>query len=85
MPFSAISAPSSGGVCSRADFTAPTIEFKGSVSASKISLLEIVNLRGKPSARLRPVTSISNTSEPGNAEPIFFLMASAVGSEICMP
>ena len=40
MPFSAISAPSSGGVCSNADFTAPTIEFNGSVSASKISFDE---------------------------------------------
>ena len=57
----------------------------GSVRASKISLLEIVKLRGTPSDRLRPRTSISLTSEPGKAEPIFFLMASAVGSPMSMP
>ena len=45
----------------------------------------IVKLRGMPSARLRPFTSISRTSLPGKAEPIFFLMASAVGSPINMP
>ena len=59
--------------------------FNGSVNASKISLEEIVNERGTPSDRLRPLTSISLTSEPGKAEPIFFLMASAVGSPINMP
>ena len=46
---------------------------------------EIVKLRGMPSARLRPFTSISRTSEPGNAEPISFLMSSAVVSPISMP
>ena len=46
---------------------------------------EIVNERGTPSERLRPLTSISLTSEPGKAEPISFLMASAVGSPINMP
>ena len=40
---------------------------------------------GTPSERLRPLTSISLTSEPGKAEPICFLMASAVGSPISMP
>ena len=57
----------------------------GSVRASKISLDEMVNERGTPSERLRPLTSISLTSEPGKAEPIFFLMTSAVGSPINMP
>ena len=85
MPRSAMSAPSSGGVCSSAFFTAETIWLSGSVSASRISLLEIVKLRGTPSLRLRPLTSISLTSEPGKAEPMFFLMDSAVGSPINMP
>ncbi|MNW08286.1 hypothetical protein D3C71_2050470 [compost metagenome] len=85
MPRSAMSAPSSGGVCSRAIFTAETIWFSGSVRASRISFDETVNARGMPSDRLRPLTSISRTSEPGKAEPMFFLMASAVGSPINMP
>ena len=45
----------------------------------------IVKLRGTPSERLRPLTSISLTSEPGKAEPMFFLIISAVGSPISMP
>jgi len=65
--------------------TADTIWLSGSVSASRISLLEIVKLRGMPSERLRPLTSISRTSEPGNAEPISFLICSAVGSPTSMP
>ena len=85
MPFSAMSAASSGGVCSRADFTADTMLLSGSVRASRISLLEIVKLRGMPSARLRPLTSFSRTSEPGNAEPISFLICSDVVSPISMP
>ena len=85
MPFSAMSAPSSGGVCSSALFTAETMEFSGSVSASRISLDEIVNERGMPSARLRPFTSISRTSLPGKAEPMVFLMFSAVDSPISIP
>jgi len=85
MPRSAMSAPSSGGVCSRAFLTALTIWLSGSVSASRISLELMVKLRGTPSLRLRPLTSISLTSEPGKALPMFFLMASAVGSPISMP
>ena len=42
-------------------------------------------LRGTPSLRLRPLTSISRTSEPGNAEPMPILMASAVCSPMSMP
>jgi len=38
-----------------------------------------------PSARLRPLTSISFTSEPGKAEPIVFLIISAVVSPISIP
>jgi penicillin-binding protein 2 len=45
----------------------------------------VVKLRGTPSARLRPLTSISRTSAPGNAVPISFLIASAVGSPMSMP
>ncbi|MNN89504.1 hypothetical protein D3C81_2073300 [compost metagenome] len=85
MPRSAMSAPSSGGVCSSAIFTADTIWFSGSVRASRISLDETVKARGMPSDRLRPLTSISRTSEPGKAEPISFLIASAVCSPISMP
>jgi len=85
MPRSAMSAPSSGGVCSSAFFTALTIWFSGSVKASRISLLLIVKLRGTPSLRLRPFTSISLTSLPGKALPMVFLMDSAVGSPINMP
>ena len=85
MPRSAMSAPSSGGVCSSAFFTALTIWFSGSVSASRISLLLTVKLRGTPSERLRPLTSISLTSLPGKALPMFFLIDSAVGSPINMP
>ena len=72
-------------VWSSAFFTAETIWFSGSVSASRISLLLMVKLRGTPSLRLRPLTSISFTSEPGKALPMFFLIASAVGSPISMP
>ena len=45
----------------------------------------MVKLRGMPSARLRPLTSISRTSDPGKAEPISFLIFSAVVSPISMP
>jgi hypothetical protein len=48
MPFSAMSAPSSGGVCSSAVLTAETIWLSGSVSASRISFELIVKLRGMP-------------------------------------
>ena len=70
---------------SRMQVAAQVMALSGSVSASKISLLLIVKLRGMPSDRLRPLTSISRTSEPGNADPISFLIISAVGSPISMP
>ena len=41
--------------------------------------------RSSVTGQLRPLTSISRTSEPGKAEPMFFLIASAVGSPISMP
>ena len=41
-----MSAPSSGGVCSSAFLTAETIWLSGSVRASRISLDEMVKLRG---------------------------------------
>ena len=73
MPFSVqMSAPSSGGVCSNADLTADTMEFNGSVNASKISLDEIVNERGMPSARLVALDFHLAHPEFGNAEPICF-------------
>src|SRR6202035_1677245 len=61
MPRSATSAPSSGGVCSSACFTALTMLCSGSCSASRISLLFSVKLRGTPSERLRPFTDSSRT------------------------
>ena len=70
---------------SSALFTADTMLLSGSVSASRISFDETVKLRGMPSARLRPFTSISLTSEPGNAEPRVFFTISAVVSPISMP
>jgi len=61
----------------------------GVISAMLLAFItsfdEIVKLRGIPSARLRPFTSISRTSEPGNAEPISFLIISAVASPISIP
>ena len=65
--------------------TAETTLFSGSVRASRISFDEMVNLRGIPSALLIPETSISRTSAPGKAEPMRFLMFSAVFSPISMP
>ncbi len=85
MPRSAMSAPSSGGVSSSAFFTSETMLLSGSVSASSTSLLLMVKLRGTPSERLRPLTSISRISLPGKALPISFLIISAVGSPISMP
>src|SRR6185312_6213333 len=85
MPRSATSAPSSGGVCSSACLTALTMFCSGSCSASRISLLFSVKLRGTPSERLRPLTESSRTCCPGYAEPISILMRSAVASPIRMP
>src|SRR3546814_7824146 len=82
MPRSATSEHSSGGVCASADFTAATMPASGSCSASRISLELIVNMRGTPSARLRPEISISLTSPCGNAQPICSLIRSAVDSPI---
>src|SRR5438309_872121 len=65
--------------------TEPLNQIVSAVSASRISFDEMVKLRGMPSARLWPLTSISRTSLPGNAEPISFLMSSAVVSPISMP
>ena len=65
MPRSEISDASSGGACSKATIMALTIPVNGSRKASSISLLFKVKLRGTPSAKLRPRTSISNTSSPG--------------------
>ena len=85
MPRSAMSAPSSGGVSSSARLTSETMLLIGSDSASSTSLLLMVKLRGTPSERLRPLTSISRSSLPGKALPISFLMSSAVGSPMSMP
>ena len=65
MPRSEISDANSGGDCSNATIIALTIPDNGSCSASNISLLFKVKLRGTPSARLRPRTSISINSSPG--------------------
>ena len=76
---------SSGGASSSAARTAPTIPDNGSWSASRISALLKVKLRGIPSAKLRPRTSISNKSRLGKAEPTSCLMRSAVVSPINVP
>jgi hypothetical protein len=57
----------------------------GSCSASRISLLLMVIMRGTPSARLRPEISISRTSLCGKAQPTSILMRSAVASPISVP
>ena len=62
-----------------------TVTLHAQVDFQLRQMLEIVKLRGMPSDRLRPLTSISLTSEPGNAEPISFLIDSAVCSPISMP
>ena len=81
----AIFMANSGGACSRAALTALTIPDNGSCNASKISLLFKVKLRGIPSARFLPLTSISRTSAPGYAVPISCLILSAVDSPIKLP
>ena len=65
IPRSATSPANSGGVVSSAIFTALMMPDSGSCKASRISLLLRVKLRGTPSARLRPLISISRTSEAG--------------------
>ena len=63
--FSAMSGPEFRRGFSRAILTAETIWLSGSVSASRISLDDTVKARGMPSARLRPLTSISRPRRPG--------------------
>src|SRR6202158_2741 len=80
MPRSLISAESSGGVRS----SAPRIAFKivatHSASDSRISLSSIVTVRGTPSIKLRPFTSMVSGFSSGYAEPISILICSAVRS-----
>ena len=85
MPVSAISDASSGGDCSRTRLTAVTMPANGSCSDSKISSLLSVKLRGTPSARLRPRTSISRTSSAKKAVPTSIFTRSAVLSPITLP
>ena len=82
MPRSAMSAPSSGGVCSRAILTGRRDDLVGAARPAPRGSRseEIVKLRGMPSARLRALTSTSRTSEPGKAETDLFLDVSAVVS-----
>ena len=58
MPRSLMSAESSGGVRSNATRMAFRIVDTHSLSASRISLSSIVTVRGTPSIRLRPFTSM---------------------------
>ena len=85
MPRSAISEPNSGGVCSKADLRALAIDWSGSWSASRISLLLRVNVLGTPSDKFLPLTEISLTASPGYALPISCLIFSAVASPINIP
>ena len=75
-----MSAESSGGVRSSATRTAFKIVATHSLSASRISLSSIVTVRGTPSIRLRPFTSIVSGFSSGYAEPISILICSAVRS-----
>ena len=65
-------------------------EFRGRLFESGLHgahdlVQRLVKVRGTPSERLRPFTSISFASELGKAEPISILISSAVGSPISMP
>ena len=82
MPVSAMSAANSGGVCSSAFLTSWTIIASGSWSASRMSLLFNVTLRGTPRERLRPRMLISFASCCGYAAPISYLIFSAMVSPI---
>src|SRR5205814_1584394 len=65
MPRSAMSPASSGGVRSSVTFTASTMAFTGSASASRISSEETVSVRGTPATRSRPLMSMVRTSSVG--------------------
>src|SRR6267378_3786156 len=80
MPRSAMSPASSGGVRSSVIFTASTIPFTGSASASRISSDVTVSVRGTPATRSRPLISIVITSSVGYAVPMPILIISAVRS-----
>ena len=85
IPCSAISAASSGGDCSRAILTARMIASTGSSSAVMTSVLLRVNVRGTPSARWRPLTSISRCSLFTHTQPTSCFMRSAVASPMRQP
>ena len=80
MPRSLISAESSGGVRSSATRIAFRMVATHSLRDSRISLSSMVTVRGTPSMRLRPFTSIVSGFSSGYAEPISILICSAVRS-----
>src|SRR5712692_6097847 len=80
MPRSLISAESSGGVRSSATRIAFRIVATHSPSDSRISLSSMVTVRGTPSIKLRPFTSMVSGFSSGYAEPISILICSAVRS-----
>src|SRR5258706_561555 len=69
MPRSLMSAESSGGVRSRATRTALRMVATHSLKASRISLSSMVTVRGTPSIRLRPFTSMVSGFSSGYADP----------------
>ena len=85
IPLSAISAASSGGDNSKAFLIALTMPYKGSFMASKICSLFTVKVSGIPSAKFLPVMAISFFSDSGVAQPIEYLIFSAVDSPITQP
>ena len=80
-----MSAANSGGESSKAFLIALIIPNKGSFMASNICSLFIVNVSGIPSAKFLPVIDISNFSDSCVAQPIVYLIFSAVESPITQP
>ena len=81
-PLSAISEDSSGGVCSKATLMAPMIAANGSLKASRVWALVIINSVGSPEATPLPTYLASLIALDLKAEPTSSLIFSAVTSPI---
>ncbi|CDA79651.1 putative uncharacterized protein [Clostridium sp. CAG:242] len=82
IPWSMMSADSSGGVRSRVVRIASSTDMTESASASRTSSGCSIMFFGRPSTRFLPLISIGCSSSYGYAEPISILMFSAVRSPI---
>ena len=80
MPWSMMSAASSGGVCSSVHLIASTMRERGSERASRTSFEEMLTFSGSPLIRFRPLICMISSRSTGYAEPICILMLSAVRS-----